>query len=984
MSKIVKSALLALIFLTVIIPSCSKKKSTKPEPPDTIISDKVVVLEEETGVSLDTVKDSTYTFTFTGQPPKVSKNDILVGTEGGGYLRRVVSVTTKDNSITLQTGYAVLTDAIIKGSLDTTIQLNIEKLHKQTIQGLGLIYAAKGVSVTDGIIDLSGVELFSGKVGGTDVTVSIIEGSISFNPSLDLGFEIENSGIKDFHALAKGALAFNCDLGVTASDEFTYSKEVNIATFKHIAVQFVGPVPIVEVITLSFDAGFESAISIGGTTEFGFESNIVTSFGARYRNGAWSTVWDKETNLIQHPVIWKAEAEAQIRGYIKPSISIDLYAVAGPYLEVEPYLAFTGEITSYPLWYWYWRLYGGIEGDLGFHVSILSNTLFDYSAELFNWEMTIAADSNSSPNTASNPSPSNGASNQSIDADLSWTGGDPDADPVTYDVYFGTNSSPPLVFPGQTSTTYDPGTLNYNTKYYWKIVSKDNRGGQTTGPVWNFTTGAQPNNPPYTPSNPSPSNGATKQSIDVDLGWTGGDPDGDPVTYDVYFGTSSSPPLVSPGQASTTYDPGTLSYNTKYYWKIVSKDNRGGQTTGPVWNFTTGAQPNNPPYTPSNPSPSNGATNQSIDVDLSWTGGDPDGDPVTYNVYFGTSSSPPLVSPGQTSTTYDPGTLNYSTKYYWKIVSQDNRGGQTTGSVWNFTTKSSSGVVEFVGSYDTPDVAMGVFVSGNYAYIADFNSGLQVINISNPSNPVKAGSYDTPGAAEGVFVSGNYAYVADGYSGLQVINVSNPSNPAKAGSYDTPGWAEGVFVSGNYAYLADGTSGLQVISISNPSNPTLSGTYDTPSHAWDVFVSGNYAYVADGYPSGLQVIDISNPSTPTLVGSYGGPSAVDVFVSGDYAYVLDCNLGLLVLNIFNPSNPTLVGSYDIPETMTEGVFVSANYAYVAEYDSGVQVINISNPSNPVKAGSYDTPGLAVGVFVSGNYIYVADYWPGLQILRFVP
>jgi hypothetical protein len=62
----------------------------------------------------------------------------------------------------------------------------------------------------------------------------------------------------------------------------------------------------------------------------------------------------------------------------------------------------------------------------------------------------------------------------------------------------------------------------------------------------------------------------------------------------------------------------------------------------------------------------------------------------------------------------------------------------------------------------------------------------------------------TPGLAEGVYVSGNYAYVADGGAGLRVIDVSNPANPREVGFFDTPGFAEDVYVSGNYAYVAMG------------------------------------------------------------------------------------------------------------------------------------------------------------------------------------
>jgi len=103
----------------------------------------------------------------------------------------------------------------------------------------------------------------------------------------------------------------------------------------------------------------------------------------------------------------------------------------------------------------------------------------------------------------------------------------------------------------------------------------------------------------------------------------------------------------------------------------------------------------------------------------------------------------------------------------------------------------------FVGSYNTPNFAYGVEVVGNYAYVADYSAGLQIIDVSDPANPTLAGSYNTPGSSFGVTVSGNYAYVANSPT-LQIIDISNPANPVYAGSYNTGG-ALKVTVSGNYA-----------------------------------------------------------------------------------------------------------------------------------------------------------------------------------------
>lgn len=110
-------------------------------------------------------------------------------------------------------------------------------------------------------------------------------------------------------------------------------------------------------------------------------------------------------------------------------------------------------------------------------------------------------------------------------------------------------------------------------------------------PAIKISSSSTGNNPPNTPSSPSPADDSTGISITTDLQWEGGDPDpGDTVTYDVFFEAGDSTPdqLLCDDISSTMCDPGNLSSNTHYYWYIVATDSLGESTSGPVWDFTTG------------------------------------------------------------------------------------------------------------------------------------------------------------------------------------------------------------------------------------------------------------------------------------------------------------------------------------------------------------------------------------------------------------
>ena len=83
--------------------------------------------------------------------------------------------------------------------------------------------------------------------------------------------------------------------------------------------------------------------------------------------------------------------------------------------------------------------------------------------------------------------PANGAVNQPVDVKLEWNAVDPEAVPVTYDVYFGYSSDNlSKVLEGTSLKEYLPGVIKGFT-FYWKVVASDGSATKDSG-VMAFST----------------------------------------------------------------------------------------------------------------------------------------------------------------------------------------------------------------------------------------------------------------------------------------------------------------------------------------------------------------------------------------------------------------------------------------------------------------------------------------------------------------
>ncbi len=313
------------------------------------------------------------------------------------------------------------------------------------------------------------------------------------------------------------------------------------------------------------------------------------------------------------------------------------------------------------------------------------------------------------------------------------------------------------------------------------------------------------------------------------------------------------------------------------------------------------------------------------------------------------------------------------------VVGQLKMPGLTTRDIWGYTDSASG---------------------KQYALLCVSKSGLRVIDVTDPSNPVLAGSISGNGVnGFDVKTWKNYAYTVAGAPsvGGKIIDLADPANPILVGEF--PGGHNIAISDSGYLYIS--APGLRVFDLNaDPLNPVMVDA-DTSCDSHDVSIVGQRLYNFSPNCGIIGIYDISRPDTLVLLGTFytnanvnhsGGPSKDGnyLFVDDELAKPEDADI--TVWDISDLSNPKIVDSFTDPDANVHNLYVIDDYAYVSFYTAGFRVFDISDPTNISLVAEYDTDTTASGPGFVGNFglytlwgsekILASDKENGLYIFSF--
>jgi len=247
--------------------------------------------------------------------------------------------------------------------------------------------------------------------------------------------------------------------------------------------------------------------------------------------------------------------------------------------------------------------------------------------------------------------------------------------------------------------------------------------------------------------------------------------------------------------------------------------------------------------------------------------------------------------------------------------------------------------------------AFDLFCAGDYVYTLSnvtepYSNFLRLINVADPESPYIESNVQLPGntlAPLDIKVSGDYAYIAGRIYGLQIVDISNPGNPVLVRDFNTYGSTDAVAVCGNYIFLTDSFGYVYLIDNHDPLDQIL---LDIAIMHWDgisIIADDSYVYVTNDdnllvvysySTTGLEP-SVLNPTEFSLGQNYPNPFNASTTIG--FALSRAGNIRLEIYDILGREIATLLDDFTQPGeyqiTFDASKYPSGVYYYRLQADS---------------------------------------------------
>ncbi len=329
-SQIGKQAWFAVPVLLFLITGCGggggSTSSATPETP-TLLNTNVQALPTDGSVRVTNLTDTS--FTLTGPVPALTPGQIVVGGDGQGVLRKVVSTSRTAGSVIVTCAAADLTDVFQSTTLKTKAPLDYTSFIKLVPNDSTVRITPGGAPIKDSLGRTIAVPIHVSVHNKTPDNGAGVQVSMEVDMTLDAGFEWDYS---IFSGLNHLKFAPSIKGTVQVSVVGTISKD--LGKFKLFHLESV-PIPVGGPIGVSL-AG-DVYVTLSGQVTGGMESpnlNFKVQTGFDYQKGTWpSPIHDAHVSVDP----WKPNlvATASLKAGLRFEGSLLIEDVVGPYVSVD-------------------------------------------------------------------------------------------------------------------------------------------------------------------------------------------------------------------------------------------------------------------------------------------------------------------------------------------------------------------------------------------------------------------------------------------------------------------------------------------------------------------------------------------------------------------------------------------------------------------------------------------------------------------------